>query len=116
MMQIFRVHATQEHIIETLVIAKDINDARMRTLMAIKNGELDFIDTTEEPAYISLANPINAEEDIIKEVKNYGILDENLYVVYDGSIIKELKERMKKAEKEAYLKKHHMEFNFEEKI
>jgi hypothetical protein len=55
------------------------------------------------------------EENIIKEVKDYGIINEDCELVYDTSIIKHIKEQIKKEEKEAYLKKHHMEFNFEEK-
>lgn len=111
-MNIFRVRAERPCEIETLVMSKDKHEARMLTLMAIRNGEIVFDEHDHGQASITSVELESITDKTIEEVKDYGIINKEAEVIYDSEIIEKVTEEQAKQMKEEYLKKYHMEFNF----
>ena len=110
-MKIFRVTVEKTKELETLVIAKDLNEAKSLTLKGIRNSELEFDNLFEGTIDITSAYPADITEHTLREIKDYGILNEEAELIYDTTIIEDLTEYQRKKQKEENLKKNHLELN-----
>ena len=109
--KIFRVYIEKTKELETLVIAKDLNEAKSLALKGVKNKELEFDDLFEGEIEIASAYPSDITKHTLEEVKDYGILNEQAKLIFDTEIIEELSEDQRKKQKEEHLKKNHLELN-----
>jgi hypothetical protein len=111
-MKIFRVTAEKTKELETLVIAKDLNEAKSLTLKGIINSELEF-DNVFDSNHIEItsAYPADITEHTLFEIRDYGILNEEAELIYDTDIIEDLSNYQRKKQKEENLKKNHLELN-----
>ena len=100
-MNIFRVTIEKPMIIDTLVVGKNIDEAKILALKCIKSGKLDFDYAEEGDVCIAEYHRIDLTDKIIKEIEEYGIVNEQSKIVYDPSIyIKEVTESQKKQQHE----------------
>lgn len=121
-MKIFRATAEEIRTIETLVLGNNSQEAKQLASRAINSGELEFDEPTiyswNEKAPYSLTvkeldlTKTDAVNAILKEIKGWGIVNREAELEYDPSVIEILFKAQEKQQKEEYLKKHHMEFDF----
>lgn len=111
-MKIFKAIAKQIKTAEIMVLAKNISSAESLVAQAMVFNDLDFEGDADRDINVE---EIQSEDinDIIRDIKEFGILNNKAKIDYDQSIIDEVVELYKKQKKEEYLKKYHMEFNYE---
>ena len=109
--KIFRVEAEKVVTIDSLVIAENSNEAELMVEQAIKDGELEFEDSIYEEVNVTTSRQIDIDPKIEKEIKDFGILNSDVEVVYDPNIIDEIAEAHRHEMRENYLKQNHLELS-----
>ena len=119
-MNVHRVTLQKTQSVDVLVIADNSTEAC--NMAEDYNNNNDLFDYIDEDIYSNaitfsdkLINKLIKSDELKKEIKDYGILlNENnrINITYNTNIIQEIKEQQEKIQKEKYLKKYHMEFQF----
>lgn len=109
-MKIFKVEVQKVKTTDILVMANDRSTAERKAEDAVRLGDIEFDDEKIETGMVYEVDFISDE--IRKEIRDFGIIDENSELIYEiEDMIENMEERIRKQEAEAYLKKHHLEFN-----
>jgi len=114
--RIFRLEAKKSKTLDILVYADSKEKANSSFRTAVIKGEIgDDSWVSSESIKIARCNSVVLDETVIGEIFDYGIItgDGNLiYPKKEDGFIESIKNKSAAQEKEEWLKKYHLEFNF----
>jgi hypothetical protein len=113
--KIFDCKISRNQETEVLVIAKNEKEAKLRAEKAFCHSIIKFDEDCSSGISDISVLETSLTDHTIHRIKYFGILNENLELDSGQEIIDRLKKLEAKREKEEWLKKYHLEFDFVKK-